>query len=84
MNENNKITLLNEDGKEEEFLVIDIITLDEKEYVVANPEDDIDSYVIFRIDSEEDGEVLTLVDDDDELEAVSEAFFDEAGFDEEE
>jgi uncharacterized protein YrzB (UPF0473 family) len=78
----NKIVLLNEEGKEEEFFVVDIITIEDKEYVIANPANDIEYYVVFRIDNEKGEEVLTLVNEDEELEMVSEAYFDDAGIDE--
>lgn len=80
----NTIILLNEDGKEEEFSIIDILTIDETEYVIAQPLNDDEYDVVFRIDNENGEEILTLVDDDSELDMVSEAYYDEAGIDEDE
>lgn len=80
----NTIILLNEDGKKEEFSIIDILTIDETEYVIAQPLNDDEYDVVFRIDNENGEEILTLVDDDSELDMVSEAYYDEAGIDEDE
>jgi uncharacterized protein YrzB (UPF0473 family) len=80
----NTIILLNEDGKEEEFSIIDILIIDETEYVIAQPLNDDEYDVVFRIDNENGEEILTLVDDDNELDMVSEAYYDEAGIDEDE
>ncbi|NMC56987.1 MAG: DUF1292 domain-containing protein, partial [Eubacteriaceae bacterium] len=75
MDENKKIVLLNEEGKEEEFIVLDVLEIEEVEYVIANPVADMEYSVVFRIDNENGEEVLTLVDDDEELETVSDAYF---------
>lgn len=84
MDENNKIVLLNEEGKEEEFIVLDVLEIDKTEYVIANPVNDIEYSVVFRIDNENEEEVLTLVEDDEELEMVSDAYYEQEGYDEEE
>lgn len=84
MDENKKIVLLNEEGKEEEFMVLDVLEIEETEYVIANPVDDIEYSVVFRIDNENGEEILTLVDDDEELGMVSDAYFEQEGYDEEE
>ncbi len=84
MDENKKIVLLNEEGKEEEFIVLDVLEIEENEYVIANPVSDMEYSVVFRIDKENGEEILTLVDDDEELEMVSDAYFEQEGYDEEE
>ncbi len=84
MDENKKIVLLNEEGKEEEFIVLDVLEIEEVEYVIANPVADMEYSVVFRIDNENGEEVLTLVDDDEELGIVSDAYFEQEGYDEEE
>jgi uncharacterized protein YrzB (UPF0473 family) len=84
MDENNKIVLLNEEGKEEEFIVLDVLEIEDDEYVIANPVNDMEYSVVFRIDNESGEEILTLVDDDEELEMVSDAYFEQEGYDEEE
>lgn len=84
MDENKKIVLLNEEGKEEEFIVLDVLEIEEVEYVIANPVTDMEYSVVFRIDNENGEEVLTLVDDDEELGIVSDAYFEQEGYDEEE
>ena len=84
MDENKKIVLLNEEGKEEEFIVLDVLEIEETEYVIANPVADMEYSVVFRIDNENGEEILTLVDDDEELGIVSDAYFEQEGYDEEE
>ncbi len=82
--DDNTIVLLNEDGQEEEFSIIDILNIDDSEYVIAQPLADDEYDVVFRIDKENGEEILTLVDDDDELNMVAEAYYDEADTEEEE
>jgi uncharacterized protein YrzB (UPF0473 family) len=82
--DDNTIVLLNEEGQEEEFSIIDILIIDNIEYVIAQPLSDDEYDVVFRIDKENGEEILTLVDDDDELNMVSEAYYEEADIEEDE
>ena len=73
-------TLIDEDGNEQEFEVIDIFEVDGKEYVaIALPEDAEeadDEVVIFRleVDAETGEELLHDIEDDDEWNRVAETY----------
>ncbi len=85
------ITLTDEDGKEERFIVLCVIEYKGKEYYALLPEvqtDDEDGYVILRADEEEGESMLVTIDDDAEFDEVadqideylnSEIDFDEGG-----
>jgi uncharacterized protein YrzB (UPF0473 family) len=76
------ITLLDEDGKEHSFVVLDVLPVDMKEYAILVPlnddkedleedgEDD-EEAVIFRIDEEAGEQMLVVVDDEEEWDKVA-------------
>ncbi|NLZ92543.1 MAG: DUF1292 domain-containing protein [Firmicutes bacterium] len=77
------ITLVDEEGQEHEFMVLDVIMVNEQKYAILIPalteselEDEVDEEeteaVIFRIN--EDEENLVLVEDEEEFAAVAEAW----------
>lgn len=76
------VTLIDEDGNEQEFEVIDIFEVKGKEYVaIALPEDteeeeDDDEVMIFRleVDSKTGEELLRDIEDDDEWNLVAETY----------
>lgn len=74
--ENNVITLVDEDGVEHEFTLLNIIEVEGKKYAVMVPEEEADEEeeeeaVIFRIDTDEEGEeVLVDIEDDAEFAKV--------------
>lgn len=74
------VVLLDENGEEVEFELLDTVELNGNEYVVLLPieesedENDIDEVVILRIEHGEEEDSFVSVDDDDELEAVFEEF----------
>jgi uncharacterized protein YrzB (UPF0473 family) len=79
--ENNVVTLVDEDGNEHRFDLLNIVELDENRYAVMIPEeatlengeedDEEDEAVIFRIETDEEGEeVLVDIEDDEEFEKV--------------
>lgn len=73
------VTLVDEDGNEEEFEVIDIFQVKGKEYVaIALPEgeDDDDEVMVFRLEVDEKTgeELLRDIDDDDEWNLVAETY----------
>ena len=74
--ENDLIVLTDEDGKEHEFKVLEVIAVDDKNYAILQPtatEDD--EAIIFRIEEDEQGnEVLVDIEDDDEWEKVAETY----------
>ncbi|HEY8464861.1 MAG TPA: DUF1292 domain-containing protein [Bacillota bacterium] len=74
----NVITLVDEDGQEHRFDLLNVVELDEHRYAVMIPEgttfendDDEEEAVIFRIETDADGEeVLVDIEDDDEFARV--------------
>ena len=72
----NKIILNDEDGNEIEFEFLDVVEVDEKEYVVLLPVEEADKgeVVIFRIEGEGEDESYISLDDEEEAEKVFEAF----------
>jgi uncharacterized protein YrzB (UPF0473 family) len=70
------IVLKDEDGKEHNFILGEIITVEETDYAILLPVDEeVEEGVIFRID-EEDGDqmVLSEIEDDAEWEKVVTAY----------
>ncbi len=87
------ITLLDDDGNEHEFEVIDEIETDDGHFValvptLQDPEDigvEPETYYIFEIDSEDGEEQLMEVEDEDTLNKLAEIFerrFEEEFYDE--
>lgn len=72
-----KLSLYDEDGTEMIFQVITKIDIEEREYIIVIPEDEMDAEeaIALKIEQDEDGnDVLVTVEDDEELEEVSEAY----------
>ncbi|MCL2167289.1 MAG: DUF1292 domain-containing protein [Clostridiales bacterium] len=81
--ENELITLVDEDGIEHNFEMLDVIELDGFQYAVLQPEDedpDDDEEpeaIILKIETDENGEeILVDIEDDDEWEKVADAWQD--------
>lgn len=75
----NLVTLVDEDGVETEFEVIEIFGVDEKEYVAIAPpegEEDDDEVMIFRleVDPETKEELLKEIEDDKEWDRVADVY----------
>lgn len=71
--ENEAILLVDEDGQEHSFYLIDVVMVDGKRYAVlepAEPEDEEEGAYLFRIDTEDGEERLVVVEDDDEFDRV--------------
>ncbi|MBQ3069686.1 MAG: DUF1292 domain-containing protein [Clostridia bacterium] len=76
------VTLMDENGNEQEFEILDAIETDTARYVALmpvfeEPEELVESsgeLVIMRVEDEEDGEVLVTIDDDNEFEDVAAVF----------
>lgn len=85
--EENIVTLTDEDGQDHEFEVIDVIKVDDNEYAILRPlenEDDEDEAIILKISLDEDGnEILLDIEDDDEWEKVADAWQETIGDEEE-
>ncbi len=88
--ETNWITLVDEEGHEHRFNLLNIVEVDEAKYAVMVPEEqeseeEQEEAVIFRIEADEEGEeVLVDIEDDDEFAKVCEALDELEESDEEE
>ena len=79
------ITFVDDEGNDVRFEILDVVTLDEKEYLVVLPIDEVESGVLILEIKQEDGEeVYDTVTDDEEAEKVFKKFQEEYGEDEEE
>lgn len=79
------ITFVDDEGNDVRFEILDVVTLDEKEYLVVLPIDEVDSGVLILEIKQEDGEeVYDTVTDDEEAEKVFKKFQEEYGEDDEE
>ena len=78
---NDLITLVDEDGQEHQFSLVDLIEFEEHRYALMIPADDKPSAeeeeeaYIFRLETDDkDEEVLVDIEDEDEFERVCAAF----------
>ena len=74
MGEEDLITLLDEDGVEHEFSLVDILDVDQRRYAVLQPVvggEESESAVIFRM---EEDDTLITIEDDAEFDRVRQAF----------
>jgi len=75
MEMDNIITLIDENGEELEFEIIDMIQVDEAEYAILLPrtkDGASEEAIILKVEIDEDGEeVLIEIDSDDEWEMVA-------------
>jgi len=71
-----RIVLIDELGKEQEFLVLATFGLDNDDYAALVPADDIDSPTyILRIERDENGDILLRgIDDEEELQEAIAAY----------
>lgn len=76
----NKIILNDEEGNEIEFEFLDVVSVDEKEYVILLPVEEADKgeVVIFRIEGSEEDESYVSLDNEEEAEKVFQAFKEKA------
>ena len=76
--EHDSITLSLDDGTELNCMVLDIFSVDGKDYIALQPEEgeeEEDNVFLYRYIQDEDGDPQLLnIDDDDEFEAVADAF----------
>ncbi len=75
-------TLTDEDGNEEEFMLLGSAEIEDKIYLALIPADQVDNedaeFVILRQDKDENGEdLLVTIEDDDEFDRVADLFEDE-------
>jgi uncharacterized protein YrzB (UPF0473 family) len=73
---NNKIVLLDEMGKEQEFIILATFGLDDVDYAALIPSDDMESLTyILRMEIDENGDpILMGIDDEEELKEAIEAY----------
>lgn len=74
--EENLITLINEAGEEEEFEIVLTLEAQGNEYAILLPVDDedCDEALVFRIDSDEEGDLLLPIEDEEEYQNVVAAY----------
>ncbi len=90
MEQDDIVTLLDEDGKECRFQHLMTLEFEQKNYVILAPAEEMediapDEAVVLRIDTDKDGnDVYTSLTDEDEMERVFERYLAIAGEDEEE
>ncbi|MBR2781502.1 MAG: DUF1292 domain-containing protein [Eubacteriaceae bacterium] len=78
MDEENKITLLDDEGNEVELYIEEQFIFEGKEYIVLyENEESEDSYLYRIIDDEEEGMQIVEIEDDDEYERVSSFYLDD-------
>lgn len=74
------VKLLDEEGQEHSFVVLNIITVKENKYAIMIPveeelsELDEQEAVVFRIDDNDGEQMLTVVDEGEEWESVAQAW----------
>jgi len=73
------ISLVDDQGNEHEFNIVDVIEVAEHRYAILQPAEGGDDAVIFRV---EDDETLTTVEDDEEFARVAAALHDLEEYDE--
>lgn len=76
------ITLTDEEGHDHEFVVVDVIEVDNREYAILlpideNPDEDEGEAVILRVEQDADGEdILVDIESEEEWERVAQAYED--------
>ena len=77
--ENEIVTLTDEEGEENDFEVIDSLTIDGSDYLALVPVDsETDEYIILKVAKDEnDDDILVTIDDDDEFDRVADRFDEE-------
>ncbi len=80
--EDNIVTLTDEEGNEEQFTIIGALEHEGSQYYALTPENDSigeeGEYVILKLDTDDDGEeILVTIDDDDEFDEIADIFDDE-------
>ncbi len=70
------LTLVDEDGNEKNFMVLDILEVDGSEYAVLLSEDEDDEAIILKFSGKDDEghELLVDIEDDDEWEKVADVW----------
>lgn len=72
-NENEEIVLVDEDGVEHTFILVDVVMVDDKRYALLEPvdsDDEEEGAYLFRLENEDGEDRLVVVEDDEEFERV--------------
>lgn len=72
--EEERITLLDENGEEVEFDMIATFDIGDKTYTLLSPDEDSDDVYPFRVSEDEEGEVLIPIEDEEELAEIEEVY----------
>lgn len=73
--EENTIFLVDDSGEEVEFEIVVTLEYKGSEYaLLKKPNDDSDDMFAFRIEEDEEGEILMPVEDDEEITAIQNAY----------
>lgn len=77
--EERKVVLMDEQGEEHEFEILDVLEVDGEEYAILFPleeeDDELDEAIILKIGLDENGsEILYEIEDDEEWEKVADAY----------
>lgn len=72
--EQDVVELMDEDGNPVRFVIIANLELDDQEYAILANEEDEEEVVIFRVTEEDEEFVFETIDDQEELDAVVEAY----------
>lgn len=68
------ISLEDEDGGVEQFVVLMRLTVNEQAYIVLGDPEDEDGVMIFRLEEDDEGENFLPIEDEDELQDVFDYF----------
>lgn len=75
MEQNNIITLLDENNKETEFEVVVTLKLNDTEYAILLPlDEETDEGLVFKVVIENGEEILRYVESDEEIDRVAQAY----------
>lgn len=70
-----QVTLVDEDGKEHEFTVLDVIQMKDNEYAVLLPAEEEEEAIILKFSKDDEGnEILVDIEDDEEWEKVADTW----------
>ena len=73
--DDDRVTLVDDEGNEHAFTLVDVVEVDQQRYAVLLPEEDPEEGAyVFRLETDADGdEILVNVEDDDEFDRVVQA-----------
>lgn len=77
------VTISFNDNEEEEFIILGVFPVDDKEYIALLPTENSDEALVLRYIEKEDGFDVEEIEDDDEYEKVEQVFTELFGEDEE-